>query len=78
MRKRKGQHVNRIGEKRDQTEEAKKIEIYEREIIPITEEGVVDVIDMDGVTTFVSTFENCAATIEDPSENSSVQIDESV
>ena len=78
MRKRKSQHVNRIGEKRDQTEEAKKFKIYGREIIPFTEKGVVGVIDMDGVTTFVSTVENCAATVEDPSENSSVQTDESV
>ena len=78
MRKHKNQHINRVGEKRDQTEEAKKFKIYEREIIPITEEGVVDVIGMDRVTKFFSTVENCAVTVEDPSENSSVQTDESV
>ena len=78
MRKHKSQHINRVGEKRGQTEEAKKFKIYRREIIPISEEGVVDVIGMDGVTTFVSTVENCAATVEDLSENLSVPTDESV
>eukprot|EP00795_Rhopilema_esculentum_P005645 gene5645-10873_t len=49
-----------------------------QEIIAITEEGVVDVIDMDWVTTFVSTVKNCAATVEDASERSSAQTDDSV